>query len=199
MRELVDPRAMFTPEQVSEVAARVLDDPPVEVPEPPPPQLWPLAVTIRPAVAYDLPLIYSSWINTLCEARPWAGCDRNWIAAAAHALISRLLARPTCQVFVACNPDHADQIYGYLVAEPRGDRLIHWVYTKKGTRAGLGFRCAGVATRLFTAAFGAEGSAPVTATCRTAPATTIAARWQGRWPIEFRSHALCEAKETQRG
>ena len=52
-------------------------------------------------------------------------------------------------VWVACNPDDPDQIFGYLVGEPR---VLHYIYVKAP------FRRNGIARKLVARCFGSEMS-----------------------------------------
>lgn len=176
--------------------------------------IYPLEIAIRsPKRGHDdVPFIFSNWIRSLADQppfrehidspRPAVGAtydnrahrvralDRNWYAAAQHALVGTIVDRPSADLILAHEPGHPDHLIGFICFE-RVRRLVHWIYVKKGVRAGLGYRCAGVATRLMAAAFG-DGKDPITFTLRTATGTALAAKWAPRWSIAFRSHFLCE-------
>ncbi len=159
--------------------------------------IYHLPVSVRAAAPADEGFIFSGWLRSLADQPPFRdllesrGLDRNWYSAAQHALISRLLARASVRVLAATSPQHPDHLIGFMVFEP-AERVVHWIYVKKGAKVGLGFRCAGVATRLMIAAFGERSAEPVTASIRTATGTALASKWSERWPITFRSHRLCE-------
>lgn len=156
-----------------------------------------LPIEIRAARPSDEAFVFSGWLRSLSDQPPFRdlldsrGLDRNWYSAAQHALISRLLARPGVYVLAATSPQHPDHLIGFMVYQPAA-RVVHWIYVKKGSKVGLGFRCAGVATRLMAHAFGARGGEQITASIRTATGTALASKWAERWPIAFRSHFLCE-------
>ncbi len=136
-----------------------------------------LPIKIRQGKLSDEDFVYSSWIHCLGNSKPYSSLDRNWFAAAQHALIERLLNRS--RVFIACDPEDEDQIYGYIVGEL--DRaILHWVYVKQR------FRKVNVATRLFEAAL------PQTVPCIASIRTPAFSQLEKRWDISFRSHALCE-------
>lgn len=118
---------------------------------------YPLEIGIRPPTEADLPYIYSSWIkcwsNVPEMVRAECGScgasiqrpDRGWVAAATHSVITRLLRN--CACLVACDPSDRDQVFGYVVGDPK-DRVLHFVYVK------YPFRKAGVGTRLMQQMFG---------------------------------------------
>lgn len=103
-----------------------------------------LDIILRPRVGGDTECIYSSWIRSYCADISIPGPQRSWLFAAQRSLIHDLL--PRCHTLVACQPEHPDQVYGYLVHGP--GRVMHWIYVKDI------FRRAGVATRLMVEAFG---------------------------------------------
>ena len=177
----------------------------------PEPVAYALQIAIRPyRPASDQGFLYRNWIMSLASQPPYRdlvepenaadeerprrrGLDRNWYAAAQHALIASLLERPSVQVLCAVEPGHDDHLIGFIVCEPRPGRVVHWLYVKKGTKGvagGLGFRYAGVATRLMAAAFGERGLEPITCSIRTATGTAVASKWLERWRITFRSAHL---------
>jgi hypothetical protein len=137
-----------------------------------------LPVALRAAEQGDLPLLYSSWVRSLGAKAPWSALDSNYHAASAHALLERLLARPDTVAKVACHPDHHDQVFGVLVADPSRS-VMHWIYVR------YNFRRARVASRLYQATFGKD---PVRASIRTPHLK----RLQGTRAIDYDSHQLCE-------
>ena len=138
-----------------------------------------LPVAIRASVPSDEPAIYAHWINCLANQRPFSKLDTNWFSAAQHALVERLLSR--CRVLVACDPEDANQLYGFVVVGWR-QRVLYWVYVK------LDFRRGAVATRLMRKAFENLGEIPIEYTTRT----RAILYHQERWRLEYQSHYLCE-------
>lgn len=120
--------------------------------------MYDLNINIRPITQEDLPYIYSSWVfSSVKEKKKRIQNDKEkigrlsylfdeaWMSAATHSLASELIDQS--EVYVACDPQHQDEIYGYVVAEP-SKRILHWIYTKEP------FRQAYVATRLLSHVFG---------------------------------------------
>lgn len=100
-------------------------------------------VTLRQAGAEDLNFIYFSWLRDARAADSGPLPDDLWFPAHRE-LISRALADPAVVVLIAHPVDAADQILGYVVAEP--DKVLLWVHVKEK------FRGKGLALRLMTAA-----------------------------------------------
>lgn len=51
---------------------------------------------------------------------------------------------------VACNPEHPDQIFGYIVFKKGSQNIIYWIYVKEH------FRRFGIANLLFKSAYGEQ-------------------------------------------
>lgn len=134
-----------------------------------------LEIGIRPRQKYDDDFIYSSWIHCLGNIRPYCNLDKNWFTSAQHALISQLLERST--VVIAHDPEDENQIYGYMVCEPKKN-ILHWVYVKQL------FRRAHIGTRLLEKAL----SDDIVASIRTPTINSLSEKWN----ITFRTHAICE-------
>lgn len=118
-----------------------------------------LPIRIRPPTAEDLPVIVNSW---LLSARDEGTCSlmTDDVYYAIHRpRVTGLLAR--CTTRVACNPDDAWQVYGWLCSEPG---VLHYGYTKAT------FRRCGVFDRLFGAA-GLHGSIATATGYKWAPLT----------------------------
>lgn len=156
-------------------------------------------ILLREGEPSDLPFIYATWINHVRETKPWSGCDLNWVSAAQHALVERLLRRSVVQV--ACSPAYPDQIYGYLVGQPR-ERIVHWCYVKGDRLSGGRFlyRRQGIATRLLEDMFEGLGTreAPIEASFRS-PALSQQIDEEGNtlqtlWNLKVRTHHLCERR-----
>lgn len=115
-----------------------------------------LPILIRPMLPTDRPFILNSWITVICRSNPYKRLAVNhfgFLTGASHALASRILERS--KVLIACEPDDADQIYGYAVFD--SPRILHWVHVK-----GV-FRRTKVGTRLLLAAF-QDFETPISAT-----------------------------------
>lgn len=109
-------------------------------------------VAIRQGAVSDLALIRNSWTKSYgkhspagdCRAGSWARIPQAVYEYEQHRLIGRLLERAL--VLVACNPEDADQIFGYIVAEQQEQPVYHYLYVKDS------FRKLGIATQLYGAA-----------------------------------------------
>lgn len=92
---------------------------------------------IRAAVPDDVPFLSSTWKQQFKFESSWANRIRWPIFSAGHSkVIGRLLQRSL--VLVACDPDEASEIFGYLVYEAEPAKLLHFAYTKPAfRRAGI--------------------------------------------------------------
>lgn len=132
------------------------------------------AVALRGVAASDVKFIADAW----CESGRKAGCPKGanpepivyqsgpsrktlrpsstdplTYIAEEHALVGRIMARPTTRVLVACNPEDPDQIVGFVCFEtPRTNTprltprpIYHYCYIKEL------FRRRGIARQLVDA------------------------------------------------
>lgn len=89
--------------------------------------LW----TLRAADSDDLPLIFSSWLKSYRDYSTVSGCPNGIYFGRFHGLISNILSNPATITIVACDPNDAKSIFGYVVAElGQATMTFHWVYTK---------------------------------------------------------------------
>jgi len=137
-----------------------------------------LEIKTRPGRKLDEDFIYSSWIHCLGNVRPYCSLDKNWFSSAQHSLIDHLLDRS--HVLVAHDPEDDNQIYGYLVCEPKKN-VLHWVYVKQL------FRRADIGTRLINQAL--NTNADIIVSIRTPTITSLSEKWG----LTFHTHALCES------
>lgn len=99
---------------------------------------------IRPAEAGDVAFLFATWKQSFWRDSPWAKRLRWGIFAPNHdKVIRKILAR--AQVFVACEPEHQDEIAGYFVFELAPLPCAHFAYVKPA------FRRDGVFTQLIAA------------------------------------------------
>lgn len=91
-----------------------------------------IPVSLRPATAGDLGLVYSSWMRSYWDAKPasLAGVPRElyFSDAGHHGVIDRLLRRPDAILSVACDTKDHDEIYGWACWSARA---LHYVYVKE--------------------------------------------------------------------
>lgn len=119
-----------------------------------------LATTAEPLFALraprveDVPFLRSSWVKSYAKysvfndddeertvkgPRP-ARMPAHVYVPEQHALIARILERPSALTVIACNPDDPDQIFGYVVAErvegqgKEGRNIAHYCYVKEPFR-----------------------------------------------------------------
>lgn len=100
-------------------------------------------IKIRQVVAGDLPYVFSTWLRDLRDADGGPLPDDLFFQAH-RVLIERLLGDPTVVALVACAADAPNEIWGYVVAEPK--ETLWWVQTRKASRG------RGLAKMLLTAA-----------------------------------------------
>ena len=53
-----------------------------------------------------------------------------------HDVIAKIVQRPECRVYVACDPEDPAHIYAYLMCEELAPNwlILHWIYTKGAFR-----------------------------------------------------------------
>lgn len=88
-------------------------------------------IKIRQVVAGDLPYIFSTWLRDLRDADGGPLPDDLFFQAH-RTLLERLLADPDVTALVACAADDPNEIWGYVVAEPK--ETLWWVQTRKASR-----------------------------------------------------------------
>jgi hypothetical protein len=127
-----------------------------------------LDVKIVNAVPSHLRLVYHSWIREYRKV-VYPDADPNWLAAAQHCLIDRLLAAKTVLCAIAVDPENPDNIRGYLAGDP-DRRLMFWLYVRGK------FRQARVATRLLEQVF-ERPEEPIEVTVTTRRLNWLRRRW----------------------
>jgi hypothetical protein len=135
-----------------------------------------LPIAVRPLREQDRRYIYSTSVHGLSV---YSRCRRNkpFIQAATKSLVMSFLGH--CQTLIACHPEYAEQIFGYLIY---GSGSIFWVFTKKD------FRCEQVASRLLRAA---GLKAPINCCFKTAAAEAL----KGKWSLTFDPTPLLKVNE----
>lgn len=99
----------------------------------------------RQATTYDHNMVYSSWLQSNRNAALYALVPNTVYFHEFHKIIESILEKGA--VFVACDKEDPDQIFGYVVTEYSDidDTLVvHWIYVKHP------FRNNGVAQSLMT-------------------------------------------------
>ena len=106
--------------------------------------------TIRDAQPDDVPFIFNSWLKSYRDSPMVKSIPNTIYYDEHHRVIERILQAPTTKAFVACNPEDANQIYGYVIADEKSDQTsgpyattYHWLYCKHP------FRGNGIAKALF--------------------------------------------------
>ncbi len=98
----------------------------------------PLAIDIRPAVAADVPWIYSSWMKSYREHGSGIGRIPKEVYRVYHRRgIERITARDGMITIVACNPDDNEQIFGWLcgtVDFEKKSAVLHFGHVKSERR-----------------------------------------------------------------
>lgn len=105
------------------------------------------SLRVRSAGVGDVAFVCSTWKQSWWRESTWANRVQ-WPIFRAHydKIVQRLLAK--CEVLIACDPAHEDEILGYLVWERPGPHVaaaLVWAYVKPS------FRRAGVFTALLAA------------------------------------------------
>lgn len=114
-----------------------------------------IPLIIRPMQPGDVPLVLNSWLKSYRDCPATWGTANDVYFRTQKAVISKLLSR--CNVAIACDPDDAEQIFGWLAWEDgEKDIVVHYIYVKSL------FQRMGVASRLWESA--APGSREVVAT-----------------------------------
>jgi ribosomal protein S18 acetylase RimI-like enzyme len=90
---------------------------------------------IRSYLPEDTNFLYNSWLKSFRES---INCIENEIFFKNHTkLLDKILK--VSEVFIACNPEDEDQIFGYVVRQKLGEiSIIHYIYVKHTYRR-LGF------------------------------------------------------------
>jgi hypothetical protein len=135
---------------------------------------------MHPGGPEHAPFICNAWIGGMRGLFPQI--DGNWLAAAQHSLIVRMLRTCRVDVVVAARPGDVSEWYGFVVGE-RAARIVHWVYVKEK------FRDAGVANRLLDELLGAGARGEFVEVTTWASALRKFSKWQ----FVERSYRLCEA------
>lgn len=101
-------------------------------------------LAVRPMRESDIELITDSWLKSYREGN--YGVPHDEYFETQRRVIKALFR--TSKVAIACDPDDADQVYGYIVWQPRaaGKSLLHWCFVKQP------FRRFGVFRRLLSVA-----------------------------------------------
>lgn len=109
---------------------------------------------IRAGRSADAKLIVDSWTQSHCKraARPQE--RREGYEVAQREAIASLLE--DSRVAVAVDPANSDAVYGYAVAEPGAEALLHWVWVRNA------FRKAGIASALVKHLVGDAGEVTCT-------------------------------------
>jgi GNAT superfamily N-acetyltransferase len=145
-----------------------------------------VAAHVRPAVAGDVAFLSATW-----KQAAWRGCPAynrvRWAIFAPHytEIVGRLLQR--CAVLVACDPEHEEEILGYVVTElpvakpgPHEPSALVWAYVRPA------FRRAGLFTALIRAAGLPPDLAGVEIVCATRTWFAIAGKYPGAVHNPFR-------------
>lgn len=108
-----------------------------------------LPIAFRPATENDTSFIYDSWLKEFRATSFGTQVESDVFFPHYRRHIGRVLR--VSQVTVCCNPDDAEQIYGYAVHRLHGDvRVMSWICVKGP------FRAMGLGRKLFEHAGGAE-------------------------------------------
>lgn len=80
-------------------------------------------------------MVFNSWLKSYRDSPMVRGVPNTAYYTAHHEIISRILEAQGLHAFVACNPDDADSIFGYLIGEAttKGP-VVHWLYIKHAFR-----------------------------------------------------------------
>lgn len=116
-----------------------------------------MEIAIRSYDNADVGFIFNSWLKSFRESPTVRRVPNSVYYENHHSLIDTILASSRSQLLVACNPEDANEIYGYVVAEYFEERtVVHWVYCKQK------FRQKGVARQLMGKILeGAEEGLPI--------------------------------------
>lgn len=90
---------------------------------------------IRPAEVTDIPFVYNSWLKSYRDAPAVRNVPNSIYFDAHHKLIEGVFGSQGLNVWVACDAQESERIYGYLVAEKiEADVVVHFVYVKHSSR-----------------------------------------------------------------
>lgn len=129
----------------------------------------------------DLPLILSSWIRTVRPRNFFRSLSNSAITNHVETVIKPLIS---CEeVLVACDNQHQDQIFGYIVGN-QSLRIMHMVYMR------ITFRRFGYATELARELFGAIGD-DADAIMYTHPAKMVGVL-RKKWNLIFNPYQILE-------
>ncbi len=134
----------------------------------------PALFVLREVVAADAPFMAHSFLNSYRRARRNKRTPSSVYFRHHRALWDRLMARGDSRALIACAPEDASHVSGWVVyADLEGVPVVHYVYTKHN------YRELGIAAGLLAAAGAVRGSEAVF-TCATQPWKALAARVLGR-------------------
>jgi GNAT superfamily N-acetyltransferase len=86
-------------------------------------------IRVRPATESDAAFIFSSWLKCMRGSNFAKEITSTVFFSEHHRVVERLLK--TCQVYVACDENNVDDIYGYGCAEMvDGVFVLHMIYVK---------------------------------------------------------------------
>ena len=89
-----------------------------------------MKVRVRTATEEDANFILNSWLKSFRNSFFAKSINSTVYFTEHHKVLRKLLKRST--TLIACNPEDANQIYGYLVLEKvDGILCIHFTYTKQ--------------------------------------------------------------------
>lgn len=136
-----------------------------------------LSINIRPGVANDLGLVFDSWLNGYADQTkeqphgqyPLSRIPSKWYYDGQRRVISRIVDSGAT-LTVACNPEHHEQIYGWVCCLP--NYCLHFVSVRKLWR---GMK---VASRLMEASFCDFKKEPIIYTHHTRFAERLRRRWK---------------------
>lgn len=89
---------------------------------------------IREAEAGEENFIYNSWLHSYRSSHFARPIESRTYYKFHHAVIERILARPTCSVLIATHKDTPTIILGYMVLDSLTSPTIHFVYVKQPFR-----------------------------------------------------------------
>lgn len=92
-----------------------------------------LPITLRQPHAEDIPFIFSSWLKSYRSSLHVKNISNTVYYGEHHKVLERLMKRS--EALIACNPEDANQIYGYLIYEKiTGILVTHYCYVKQPYR-----------------------------------------------------------------
>lgn len=81
----------------------------------------------------DIPLLFSSWLKSYRDAPSMTAISNTIYYDCFHRALESILSKAA--IVIVCDPEDEETVFGYGVAESKGDTLvIHWVYTKHSFR-----------------------------------------------------------------